>query len=125
VGGAGADGGASAGDGAEAGPGADASPPAPARHYDPATGELSFTFTDVAAYWSPFSGDAEIPAGDKPFWSTRVKAPKAKTYTFFFAEQGGADLDAAGGGARGRGAGVGGVAGARSSGGGLALLVRV
>lgn len=76
--------------------------------YDPATGALSFSFTQVAAYFSPFSGDAEIPADQAPFWSTQIKAPKLKSYTFFFAEQDG-----------------GGVAAARSSGGGLALLIRV
>lgn len=76
--------------------------------YDASTGALSFTFTRVAAYWSPFSGDAELPAALEPFWSTQVKAPKAKSYTFYYAEDG-----------------PGGVAAARSSGGGLALLTRV
>lgn len=76
--------------------------------YDASTGALSFTFTRVAAYWSPFSGDAELPTALEPFWSTQVKEPKAKSYTFFYAEDG-----------------PGGVAAARSSGGGLALLTRV
>lgn len=78
--------------------------------YDPKTGALSFSFTQVAAYWSPFSGDAEIhpDSGQAPFWSTQIKAPKQKSYTFFFAEQT-----------------EGGVGAARSSGGGLALLTRV
>jgi hypothetical protein len=79
--------------------------------YDPSTGALSFTFTQVAAYWSPFSGDAEIPKDQAPFWSTQVKAPKPKSYTFYFADDGSNA--------------VGSVAAARSSGGGLALLTRV
>lgn len=81
--------------------------------YDAATGALPFSFNVIEAFWSPWNGDEEIPPVAKPLWRKDIASPKAKSYTFYFAE-----------GMSG-GAGVGGVAAARSSAGGLALLVRV